>query len=106
MRTRTTARLASKRTLRLGQTAVPGGEDASGHSYAIKRLCRGPIPSSSRSRCQRLGEPFDEHDWYFEWKNDGFRQLAFIDNNSRKLISRNGTSSRASATSLRSCRAM
>jgi len=34
-------------------------------------------------------EPFDDADWVFEIKHDGFRALAYIDGHC-KLISRNG----------------
>ena len=34
--------------------------------------------------------PFDDANWLFELKYDGFRALAFIENGRSRLISRNG----------------
>lgn len=41
---------------------------------------------------QRLREPFDDPDWLFELKYDGFRALAYIEDDCCRLISRNGNS--------------
>ena len=38
----------------------------------------------------RIPEPFDDRDWIFELKLDGFRALAFIEGHQAKLVSRNG----------------
>jgi ATP-dependent DNA ligase len=38
----------------------------------------------------RLPEPFDDPDWLFEVKHDGFRALAHIDGHHCALVSRNG----------------
>src|SRR5262245_12745166 len=38
----------------------------------------------------RIGESFDDEDFVYEWKIDGFRGLAFIGNGECRLVSRNG----------------
>jgi bifunctional non-homologous end joining protein LigD len=38
----------------------------------------------------RRGEPFDDPDWLFEFKYDGFRGLWYFDRGRARLISRNG----------------
>jgi len=38
----------------------------------------------------RQREPFSRPDWLFEIKHDGFRALAYIENGSARLLSRNG----------------
>jgi bifunctional non-homologous end joining protein LigD len=43
-----------------------------------------PIP------LQKRADPFDDPDWLFELKYDGFRALAVLDNARCQLISRNG----------------
>jgi len=35
-------------------------------------------------------EPFDDPDWLFEFKYDGFRALCYIEERRNRLISRNG----------------
>ncbi|MFL6438119.1 MAG: hypothetical protein ACJ71Q_11100 [Terriglobales bacterium] len=39
---------------------------------------------------KRHKEPFSHPDWLFELKHDGFRALAFIENERCRLVSRNG----------------
>jgi bifunctional non-homologous end joining protein LigD len=41
-------------------------------------------------RLLRMVQPFDDSEWLFELKIDGFRGLAFIDNARCRLLSRNG----------------
>jgi bifunctional non-homologous end joining protein LigD len=41
-------------------------------------------------RLSRVAEPFDDPDWLFEIKHDGFRALAFCDSGEARLVSRNG----------------
>ena len=43
----------------------------------------------------RRAEAFDDPDWLFELKHDGFRALAFIDAGRCRLISRNGNQFRS-----------
>ena len=61
-------------------------------------------------RLVRAAAPFDDRDWIYEVKWDGFRALAFVANGQCRLVSRNGHTftqwnslKRAIATSLR-CR--
>ena len=49
--------------------------------------CR--FQSSNLSTCRRLRTPFDDPDWLFEVKYDGFRALAFIEGGECRLVSRN-----------------
>jgi bifunctional non-homologous end joining protein LigD len=42
----------------------------------------------------RRTEPFDSDDYIFEWKIDGFRSLAYIENGQCEIISRNGNTFR------------
>jgi len=35
-------------------------------------------------------EPFDDPDWLFEFKYDGFRALCYLEQRRNRLISRNG----------------
>jgi hypothetical protein len=51
------------------------------HSY---RMLFQPMPLS------RKAEPFNHPDWLFEIKWDGFRSLAYIENDRCRLVSRNG----------------
>src|SRR5690242_12027701 len=41
-------------------------------------------------RLSRRLEPFDHDDWVFELKLDGFRALAYLENGTARLVSRNG----------------
>jgi bifunctional non-homologous end joining protein LigD len=47
------------------------------------------LPKISPVTLKRLAEPFDDPDWVFELKHDGFRGLAYIEAGECKLISRN-----------------
>jgi ATP-dependent DNA ligase len=38
----------------------------------------------------RVAEPFDDEDFVYEWKIDGFRGLALIESGECRLVSRNG----------------
>jgi bifunctional non-homologous end joining protein LigD len=38
----------------------------------------------------QIREPFDGDDWIFEIKYDGFRAVAYVENGSTRLVSRNG----------------
>jgi bifunctional non-homologous end joining protein LigD len=39
---------------------------------------------------RRVAEPFDDPDWRFELKYDGFRALAYLNEGRCRLVSRNG----------------
>lgn len=41
-------------------------------------------------RLTRRPEPFNHSEWIFELKLDGFRALAYLDNDQCRLVSRNG----------------
>ena len=41
-------------------------------------------------RLARLREPFSDPDWLFELKHDGFRALAYVEDGTCRLVSRNG----------------
>ena len=41
-------------------------------------------------RLLRIVKPFDDPDFVWQWKIDGFRGLAFIENGRCRLVSRNG----------------
>src|SRR2546428_812677 len=47
------------------------------------------LPFQPMPLLKRAG-PFDDHEWIFELKYDGFRALAVIENGHAQLISRNG----------------
>jgi hypothetical protein len=40
---------------------------------------------------RRVSAPFDDPDWLFELKRDGFRALAHLGQGECRLVSRNGT---------------
>jgi bifunctional non-homologous end joining protein LigD len=59
-------------------------------------------------RLLRAAQPFDHPEFVYEWKIDGFRSIAFIENGVCRLVSRNGhefqpwgTLKREVATSIR-----
>ena len=46
------------------------------------------LPRISPMQLSLIAKPFDNPDWLFEWKADGFRALAYISDGSCKLVSR------------------
>jgi bifunctional non-homologous end joining protein LigD len=38
----------------------------------------------------RREEPFDDHEWLFDFKYDGFRTVCYLEQGHSRLISRNG----------------
>jgi bifunctional non-homologous end joining protein LigD len=49
-----------------------------------------PLPTLAPLPLQRRRDPFDNRDWLFELKLDGFRGLAYIERGTCRLVSRNG----------------
>jgi bifunctional non-homologous end joining protein LigD len=47
------------------------------------------LPSIKPMRLQRVAKPFDNPDYIFELKHDGFRAIAYVDDGKCKLVSRN-----------------
>jgi ATP-dependent DNA ligase len=59
------------------------------------------LPRIQPIRPTRCKEPFDDPDWLFDTKYDGFRALFYLERPRRsRLISRNGTCLTASPRSL------
>jgi bifunctional non-homologous end joining protein LigD len=53
-------------------------------------VAKRPMPSSIQPMLASVVEkPFDDPDWLFEIKWDGYRAIAFIDNGGARLVSRN-----------------
>src|SRR4029453_19367963 len=48
-----------------------------------------PLPNITPLGLQEIGSSFDDDDWLFEIKHDGFRALAYIENGACRLVSRN-----------------
>ena len=47
------------------------------------------LPSIKPMRLERVPKPFDNPDYIFELKHDGFRAIAYIENGECKLVFRN-----------------
>ncbi len=47
------------------------------------------LPRIQPMRLTRVAKPFDDPDYVFELKHDGFRALAYIENSTCRLVSRN-----------------
>src|SRR5262245_57907270 len=48
-----------------------------------------PLPNLTPLGLQEIGSSFDDDEWLFEIKHDGFRALAFIESGTCRLVSRN-----------------
>jgi bifunctional non-homologous end joining protein LigD len=46
------------------------------------------LPPIIPAKLARSLEPFDDKDWLFELKHDGFRSLAYLENGQCRLVSR------------------
>jgi bifunctional non-homologous end joining protein LigD len=46
------------------------------------------LPSITPAKLARSLEPFNDPDWLFELKHDGFRSLAYIEDGQCRLVSR------------------
>lgn len=61
------------------------GENALRRSISYNRIV---LPSIVPAKLARSLEPFDDPDWLFELKHDGFRSLAYIEDGECRLVSR------------------
>jgi bifunctional non-homologous end joining protein LigD len=50
------------------------------------------LPKILPMRLTRVAKPFDDPDYVFELKHDGFRANAYIEDSTSRLVSRNPTS--------------
>jgi bifunctional non-homologous end joining protein LigD len=55
----------------------------------MDRYNLGVLPRITPIHPRRLAEPFDDPDWLFELKHDGYRCMAYIVNGKCRLVSRN-----------------
>ena len=51
------------------------------------------LPRIKPMRLRLAREPFDNPEYLMEWKADGFRAIAYVENGEAKLVSRNLKSS-------------
>ena len=56
----------------------------------VLELVVSSLPRISPVQLSLIAKPFDNPDWLFEWKADGFRALAYVSDGSCKLVSRKG----------------
>jgi bifunctional non-homologous end joining protein LigD len=67
--------------------AEPSGTDA---LSLIKAAPKSAIPRNVKPmKATLVDEPFDDPDWFYEVKWDGYRAVAFVSDNDAELISRN-----------------
>lgn len=89
--TTTTARKRSSRTKSKEDADGDGRGSGTMDLASLKGVHRGEMPSAIHPMLATLTtEPFDGDDWLFEIKWDGYRALAYIEDDSVRLISRNG----------------
>jgi bifunctional non-homologous end joining protein LigD len=55
----------------------------------LKRALLQGAPNLGPLGLQEIGSSFDDDEWLFEIKHDGFRALAFIESGTCRLVSRN-----------------
>ena len=65
----------------------PGSGRGGRHILAVLKL--GVLPRIRPMRLKLVKEPFDNPDYIFELKQDGFRATAYIDEGECRLVSRN-----------------
>jgi bifunctional non-homologous end joining protein LigD len=74
------------------QEPVAEKRDAARSSVAkdLRGAAKHPMPTAIQPMLATIiEEPFDDPDWLFEIKWDGYRAVAFIDNGKARLVSRN-----------------
>ncbi|HWR34845.1 MAG TPA: non-homologous end-joining DNA ligase [Clostridia bacterium] len=65
-------------------------ENRRGELASLKGAVAGPMPKAIHPMLATLvDEPFDDKDWLFEVKWDGYRAVAFIEDGQVRLVSRN-----------------
>ncbi len=70
----------------------------------LKLAVKSSIPHDIRPMlASQVAEPFNDEDWQFELKIDGYRALAYIENNKADLRSRNGNSFNTKFSEVRDC---
>jgi bifunctional non-homologous end joining protein LigD len=76
-----------------GENTEPANSSALSSPSALKNLqgaVKRPMPTRIQPMLASVGdEPFDDPNWLFEIKWDGYRAVAFIENGSARLVSRN-----------------
>jgi bifunctional non-homologous end joining protein LigD len=71
-------------------TSRPVGSRAQGFAVAFLLFFSRGMQRFHPMPLQKRSQPFDDPDWLFELKYDGFRALAIIEHGHAQLISRNG----------------
>jgi bifunctional non-homologous end joining protein LigD len=72
------------------QLVDTGGPDA---ETLIKSAPKSPVPRNIKPmKATLVDEPFDDPDWFYEVKWDGYRAIATVNNSDAQLISRNNLS--------------
>jgi bifunctional non-homologous end joining protein LigD len=75
---------------KIKKTSAPSASFAVSDLKSVKGAVKQPMPRSIHPQLATLIDaPFDDNDWLFEVKFDGYRALAFINDGDMRLISRN-----------------